>query len=236
LEKRLQASLTVFTLQPFQTFTMPPHSPTAHFYDTVFARAEKDQQESFLRQLFERDASLCASFWAFINPLPQSSIVEVEALSAEIAKMQEKTLHYPWDILFEMDPVADEYSSELTDLIDREIIGPYQLKMEVACRTGDLCSALSYLRIIEKGTNVDWENAEEPGSHHIAEVKEHICYQFDFLRNCFLDYIFSVDAVSQAIIQAKTYQADANGFFDYSANWGEVSEILEDWLAKAKQL
>ena len=159
---------------------MASHSPTADFYDTVFARAEKDQQELFLRQLFERDASLCASFWAFINPLSQSSIVKEDVLAAEIARMQKKTLYYPWDILFHKDPVADEYSSALTDLIDREIIGSFQLKMEAACSTGDLCSALSYLRIIEKGTNIDWENAEEPGSHHVAEVKAHISCQFDF--------------------------------------------------------
>lgn len=209
---------------------MASHSPTAHYYDTVFARAEKGQQESFLRQLFERDASLCASFWAFINPLPQTGIVKYEVLAAEIAKMQEKTLHYPWDILFEMNPVADEYILELTDLIDREIIGTYQLKMEVACRTGDLCSALSYLRIIEKGTNVNWKNVEEPGSHHVAEVKEHICYQFDFLIRCFLDYVFSIDMVSRAITQAKTYQADANGFFDYSANWERFCKYLRTGL------
>lgn len=209
---------------------MASHSPTAHFYDMVFAQAEKNQQELFLRQLFERDASLCASFWAFINPLSQSSIVEDEVLTAEVAQMQKKTLYYPWDILFQIDPVADEYISELTDLIDREIIGPFQLKMGASCSTGDLCSALSYLRIIEKGTNVDWKNVKEPGSHHIAEVKEHLSCQFDSLIYCFNDHIFSADTISRAITQAKAYQADANGFFDYFADWGAILEILEDRL------
>jgi hypothetical protein len=66
---------------------MASHSPTAQFYDTIFAQAEKGQQEAFLRQLFERDASLCASFWAFINPLPQSSILKVEALAAKAKQL-----------------------------------------------------------------------------------------------------------------------------------------------------
>lgn len=85
-------------------------------------------------------------------------------------------LYYFWDILFEMDFVVDEYSLEFMDFIDWEIIGFYQLKMEVVCCMGDLCLVLSYLCIIEKGINVDWENVEEFGSYYIVEVKEYICY------------------------------------------------------------
>ena len=211
---------------------MPSHSPFANFYDEIFALATPAQQESFLRQLFTQDASLCASFWAYINPPLRDVEVGQEAVDAEVAQMQKKIKRYPWDILFEIDPTADEYITELTDLIDRDIIGSFQLNMEAACRTGNLLSGLSYLRIIEKGTNLDWEKVEEPTSHHVREVKEHIGYQFDFFASCFRDHIFSVELISQAIAQAKIYQSESGGYFDYSEDWGEILETFKDKLAE----
>ena len=86
---------------------MPSQSPLASFYDDVFASATPAQQESFLRQLFSRDASLCASFRAYINPPLRGVEVEQKTLDAEVAKMQESIKRYRWDILFDMDPTAD---------------------------------------------------------------------------------------------------------------------------------
>ena len=186
-------------------FTMPSQSPFANFYDDIFASATPAQQESFLRQLFIRDGSLCASFWAYINPPFRDVEVEQKTVDAEVAKMQESIKRYRWDILFDMDPTADDYSSELTELIDKDIIGDFQLQMDASCSTGDLLSALNCLRIIEQGTNLNWEEIDEPAGYYGDEVKEHIGYQFSFFIDCFLDHIFSEDMIKNAIAQAEAF-------------------------------
>lgn len=210
---------------------MPLHSPFGNFYDEVFTSATPAQQESYLRQLFTLNASLCASFWAFINPPSGDMEVGQKTVDMEVAQMQEKIKRYPWDILFETDPTADDYSVELTDLIHKDVIGSFLLKMEAACSTGDLLSALVCMRIIEKGTNLNWEELEEPACFYDDEVKEHIGYQFDFFISSFLDHIFSEDLINQAIVQAKAYQSDSGGYFDYSEHWGEILKTFKDRLA-----
>lgn len=154
-----------------------------------------------------------------------------KTVDMEVAQMQEKIKRYPWDILFETDPTADDYSVELTDLIHKDVIGSFLLKMEAACSTGDLLSALVCMRIIEKGTNLNWEELEEPACFYDDEVKEHIGYQFDFFISSFLDHIFSEDLINQAIVQAKAYQSDSGGYFDYSEHWGEILKTFKDRLA-----
>ena len=211
---------------------MPSNSPFANFYDEVFASATQAQQESFLRQLFTQDASLCASFWAYINPPLRGVEVEQKAADAEVAKMQESIKRYRWDILFDMDPTADDYSSELTELIDKDIIGDFQLQMDASCSTGDLLSALNCLRIIEQGTNLNWEEIDEPAGYYGDEVKEHIGYQFSFFIDCFLDHIFSEDMIKNAIAQAEAFRSESRGYFDYSDNWEEILEIFKDRLAE----
>lgn len=211
---------------------MPSNSPFANFYDEVFASATQAQQESFLRQLFTQDASLCASFWAYINPPLRGVEVEQKAVDAEVAKMQESIKRYRWDILFDMDPTADDYSSELTELIDKDIIGDFQLQMDASCSTGDLLSALNCLRIIEQGTNLNWEEIDEPAGYYGDEVKEHIGYQFSFFIDCFLDHIFSEDMIKNAIAQAEAFRSESRGYFDYSDNWEEILEIFKDRLAE----
>ncbi|MCB0612504.1 MAG: hypothetical protein H6573_32615 [Lewinellaceae bacterium] len=212
-------------------FTMPSQSPFANFYDDIFASATPAQQESFLRQLFTRDGSLCASFWAYINPPFRDVEVEQKTVDAEVAKMQESIKRYRWDILFDMDPTADDYSTELTELIDKDIIGDFQLQIEASCSTGDLLAALHSLRIIEQGTNLNWEEIEEPAGYYGAEVKDHIGYQFDFFTGCFLDHIFSADLIKNAIVQAEAYQSESAGYFDYSEDWEGVLKIFKDRLA-----
>lgn len=210
---------------------MPSNSLFANFYDEVFALATPAQQESFLRQLFTQDGSLCASFWAYINPPLRDVEVGQNDVDAEVAKIQEKIKRYRWDILFEIDPTADDYSIELTDLIDKDIIGAFVQKMEAFCSTGDLLSALNCLRIIEEGSNLNWEEIEEPAGYYGEEVKEHIGYQFDYFASCFRDHIFSVELINQAIAQAKAYQSESGGYFDYSEDWGEILETFKDRLA-----
>ena len=211
---------------------MPSQSPFANFYDDIFASATPAQQESFLRQLFIRDGSLCASFWAYINPPFRDVEVEQKTVDAEVAKMQESIKRYRWDILFDMDPTADDYSTELTELIDKDIIGDFQLQIEASCSTGDLLSALNCLRIIEQGANLNWEEIEEPAGYYAAEVKEHICYQFDFFTDCFLYHVFSEELIKNAIVQMEAFQSESSGYFDYSEYWEEVLKVFKGRLVE----
>ena len=158
--------------------------------------------------------------------------MEQKTVDAEVAKMQESIKRYRWDILFDMDPTADDYSSELTELIDKDIIGDFQLQMDASCSTGDLLSALNCLRIIEQGTNLNWEEIDEPAGYYGDEVKEHIGYQFSFFIDCFLDHIFSEDMIKNAIAQAEAFRSESRGYFDYSDNWEEILEIFKDRLAE----
>ncbi len=202
-------------------------SPFADFYDHVFALAAPHQQESFLRQLFTLDASLCASFEAYINPPLRDLTAEQDTLDAAANRMRERIKRYRWDILYEMDPTADDYITELMDLIDKDIIGIYVQKIEVSCGTGDLLSALSCLRIVEQGTNLNWEHIEEPAGYYGPEVRQHIGYQFDFFTSSFLNNIFSKKLINNAITWAKAFQSAPSGYFDYSAHWGEIIEIFK---------
>lgn len=203
-------------------------SPFDDFYDRVFALAAPHQQASFLRQLFTLDASLCTSFEAYINPPLWDVTAERETLNAAAIRMQEGIKRYHWDILFEVDPTAEDYISELMDLLDKEFIGTYLRKIQVSCSTGDLLTALSCLRIIEQGTNLDWETIEEPAGFYGPEVKEHIEYQFDFFISCFLHNIFSKSLINNAITWAKTFQSEPIGYFDYSGDWEEIIKICKD--------
>jgi hypothetical protein len=214
-----------------KTVPMPSQSPFAKFYDQVFAIAGQEQQESFLRQLFTLDAALCASFEAYIYPPLRDLETEQAIIISAVAQIREKIKRYKWNILFDMDPTAEDYSTELTELIDKDIIGDYLLKMEAYCRTGDLLSAVSCLRIIEQGTNLNWEDVEEPAGYYGDEVRTHIGFQFDFFADCFLGSIFSPELIKEAIAHAEIYHSDSGGYFDHSKCWEDVLDTCKARLA-----
>ncbi|GJM36572.1 MAG: hypothetical protein DHS20C18_55730 [Saprospiraceae bacterium] len=209
---------------------MPSTSPFANFYDEVFVAATPEQQETFLRQLFTRNGSLCASFGAYINPPFTDFEEQQKHINSAVQQMREKIKRYHWDTLFDMNPLAEDYITELTDVINQEMIGAFSLKMIAFCATGDLLSALSFLRIIEQGTNLNWEELEEPASHHVDEVKEHIAYQFHFFLSSFQDYIFSVDLIKEAIAQMTSFTFPSGDYFDYSADWQDVLDEFKHQL------
>ncbi|MBK8489946.1 MAG: hypothetical protein IPL49_03330 [Saprospirales bacterium] len=152
----------------------------------------------------------------------------MKTIGAEVAKMQERIKRYRWEILFDADPTAEDYITELTELIDKDIIGTWLLKMAAFCSTGDLLSAIRCLRIIEQGTNLNWEEIEEPAGFYGDEVKDHIGYQFDFFMNCFIDHIFSADLINHAIDQANAFRSKPGAWFDYAENWGGILEQFKD--------
>ncbi len=211
---------------------MPSSSPFADFYELVFTKAPKELQEQYLRKLFTMDGVLCASFSAYIDPPVDNITLSIPKMEAEIEKLHLKIRKYRWQVLFEIDPIAEDYSRYLCDLIDRDMLHQSLLDLQAYCIIGDLLSALNALRIIEMGTNVDWEALEEPASYYASEVQDHIRSQFLSFTDCFLGSIFSKKLIDTARSQAEIYRAHPGNYLEYTAEWAEVIEIFEDRLGK----
>jgi hypothetical protein len=205
---------------------MPSQSPYADFFDLVFTSAAPDLQDAFLRQLFANDAFLCASFWAYINPQLRDISLESVAINAAASQIQRIIKEYRWSVLFDTDPLAEDYSEELNELIAKNIISANLNSIENSCKTGDLLAALINLRVIEQGINLDWEKIEEPAGYYGPEVKMHTGWHFNFFINCFLDNIFSEKLIENAITWAQIWQSLPGEYFDFSKEWGSIVEIL----------
>lgn len=201
-------------------------SPFKYFYDEVFSIAPADQQAEFLKQLFTKDAALCASFQSFIQP-PMKDVSEADT-EATAASMREKITQYPWDCLFDFDPTADEYSEELLQVLARDITGKYELQLASFCKIGDLLSALQCLRIIESGTDLDWTAVEEPAAHHPDEIAFYVEAVFDDLESHFIDNIFSKQAIDEAQKKAMWYLSNPGKVYNYSERWRQLIEVFGD--------
>jgi hypothetical protein len=224
------SSWPIFKITTYKT-TMS-NAPFSYFYDTFFATAPQKNQAVFLRQLFTKDALLRESFLSFMDvSLAEGNVAVLLAkVDSEILAIQTKVKTYDWEVLYDMDPTADDYSDMVTDLLERDLIGEKHFPTHFSCETGDLLEALFNLRVFERSVDFNWDTLSEPASYYHEEVGQWVGFQFDAFHSSFADYVFSAKLIQLGIELVDGFGVGAGAYFDFSLEWIGIADMLLDRL------
>ncbi len=178
---------------------MSSKPPGADFYDRVFANSSAEQQASFLKALFIKDASLRSSYQYFISP-PYFHFEDFKLIIDKRSKfVQNKIIKYDWSKCFEIDPLAEDYDDIIIEILEREILSDLFLTIPALCRIGLLTEAIADIRIMEKALDLDWERLPEP----LSFTKYLPDYFFEMAEGSFLtnicDYVYAPAMINDAL-------------------------------------
>ncbi len=207
-------------------------SPFKDFYNKAFSKSHPKSQADFLRKLFTRDGGLCASYLNYIYWIPdEDKIAHLKKQTINRANfLRERTVGYNWKKLFEIEPKQESYEVKVIDCINSKLIDTFILRMEASCRIGELLNAISQLRIIESGLNIDWKKVGEPASRYRNEISHEISFLFDHFSTCFMSHIFCVEMIEEGVKMIKSFIEEPGEYFDKSENWQEIIEMMEHCL------
>ena len=206
--------------------------PGIEFYDRVFTKSSKDQQASFLRTLFTKDACLRSSYQSYINP----QYFSIEELKADIEKrckdLQSKIKKYDWRSCYDVDPVANDYYDIITEILEKKFLSNLILRVTSSCRIGVLTTGIAHMRVIEKALDLDWEKLPEP-----ASITEDLSGYFFYLsQDLFLaeinDYVYAPVMINNSLQLISAIMDEGSSDSSNVEVWNTVASMLRIQLVQ----